>query len=203
MTCHAALPVPHTLQLCVKDGLNLVDRFKEVIKKGSKIVRHLNNSNLVSSVLSEKQRQLGLNEQKLIKNCPTRWNSTYYMCERLVCDRNAVVSLLADRSITKLNMALKLEMSEHDWLTMSDIIKVLKSLQLASTALCSETDVTISLVLTIVHGLIINHLKNNDSDTAETNNFKRILKTSLINRFNVDSHFETVYRIASFLAPRS
>jgi hypothetical protein len=28
----------HTLQLCVKDGLNLVDSFKEVIKKGSKIV---------------------------------------------------------------------------------------------------------------------------------------------------------------------
>jgi hypothetical protein len=71
-------------------------------------------------------------------------------------------------------------MSEHDWLTMDDIIKVLKSLQLATTALCSETDVTISLVLPIVHGLIINYLKNNDSDTAETNNFKRILKSLLL-----------------------
>jgi hypothetical protein len=89
-----------------------------------------------------------------------------------------------------------------DWSTMDDIIKVLKSLQLATTALCSETDVTISLVLRIVHGLIISHLKNNGSYTAETN-FKIILKTSLINSFNVDSHFETAYRIASFLVPRS
>jgi hypothetical protein len=48
----------------------------------------------------------------------------------------------------------------------------------------------------IVHGIIINHLKNNDSDTAETNNFKRILKTSLINRYNVDSHFETVCTVS-------
>jgi hypothetical protein len=51
----------------VKDGLNLVDRFKEVIKKVSKIV-HFNHSKLATSALSEKQRQLGLNEQKLIQN---------------------------------------------------------------------------------------------------------------------------------------
>jgi hypothetical protein len=118
------------------------------------------------------------------------------MCERLVCNQNVIVSVLADRSITKLNIALKLEMSEHDCLNMDDIIKVLKSLQLVTTALCSETDVTISLVLPIVHGIIINNLKNNDSDTAETNNFKRILKTSIINRLNADSHFETVCTIS-------
>jgi hypothetical protein len=81
------------------------------------------------------------------------------MCERLVCNRNAIVSVLADRSITKLNTALKLEMSEHDWLTTDDIINVLKSLQLATTALCSETDVTISLVLPVVHGIIIKPFK--------------------------------------------
>jgi hypothetical protein len=190
----------HALQLC---GLNLIDRFKEVIKKGSKIVQHFNHSNLATSSVSEKQRQLGLNKQKLIQNFPTRWNSTYYMRKRRVCNRNAIVCVLADRNITMLNIALKLEMSEHDWLTMDNIIKVLKPLRLATTALCSETDVIISLVLPIVHGLIINHLKNNDSDTAETNKFKRILKTSLINRFNVGSYFETVYRIASFLDPRS
>jgi hypothetical protein len=49
----------HTLQL---RGLNLVDRFKDVIKKGSKIVQHFNHSNLATSALSEKKRQLGLNE---------------------------------------------------------------------------------------------------------------------------------------------
>jgi hypothetical protein len=113
-----------------------------------------------------------------------------------VCNRNAIVSVLTDKSITKLNIALKLEMSEQDWLTMDNIIKVLVSLLLATTALCSETDVTISLVLPIVHGIIINHLKNNDSDTAETKNLKRNLKTSLINRFNVDSHFETVCTVS-------
>jgi hypothetical protein len=116
---------------------------KEVIKKGRKIVQHFNHSTLATSALSEKQKQLLLNEQKLVQNCPTRWNFTYYMCQRLVCNRNAVVSVLADRRIRKLNITLKLEMSEHDWLTMDDIIKVLKSLQLTTTALCSETDVTI------------------------------------------------------------
>jgi hypothetical protein len=62
----------HTLQLCVKDGLNLVDRFKEVIKKGSKIVQHFNHSNLATSSPSEKQRQLGLNEQKLYTKLPNK-----------------------------------------------------------------------------------------------------------------------------------
>lgn len=68
-------------------------------------------------------------------------------------NRNAIVSVLTDRTITNLKTALKLELSDHHW----SIITVLKPLQIASTTLCSENNVTISLVFPIVHGLINNH----------------------------------------------
>ncbi|XP_034174846.1 E3 SUMO-protein ligase ZBED1-like [Osmia lignaria lignaria] len=193
----------HTLQLCVEDALNSVDNYKEVIQKGSKIVQYFRHSNVATSSLTEKQKHLNLGEQELIQTCPMRWSSSYYMCEQLVCKKNAIVSVLADRNITKLNIALKLEMSEQQWSTMSDIIVALKPLQVAITALCFERSVTISLVCPVIHGLINNHLESNDFETAETKHFKNILKTSLINRFNLNSHFETVHRIASFLDPRS
>jgi hypothetical protein len=50
---HSTSCAAHTLQLCLKDGLNLVDRFKDVSKKCSKIVLHFNHSNLATSALSE------------------------------------------------------------------------------------------------------------------------------------------------------
>ncbi|XP_012145951.2 E3 SUMO-protein ligase ZBED1-like isoform X1 [Megachile rotundata] len=193
----------HILQLCVKDAFNSVDRYQEVIQKASQIVQYFHHSNVVTSYLIKKQKQLNLSEQKLVQNCPTKWSSSYYMCEQLVSNRNAIVAVLTDRTITNLKTALKLELSDHHWSIMNDIITVLKPLQIASTTLCSENSVTISLVLPIVHGLINNHLKNNDSDITETKHFKNILKASLVNRFNLDSRFETVHRIASFLDPRS
>ena len=144
----------HNLQLSIKDAFQTVEQFSDEVKKASKIVQHFHHSNLATSALHDSQKQLSLPEQKLIQSCPTRWNSTYNMCERLVSNRNAILSVLNNRNITKLNVALKLEMTECDWQIISDIITILKSFNLATVELCSETKVNISLVLPIIHGLI-------------------------------------------------
>ena len=72
------------------------------------------------------------------------------------------MSVLTDRAITKLNIVLKLDMSEHHWVIMNDVIKVLKPLDVDTTTLCSENEVTISLVLPIIHSIINNHIKINN-----------------------------------------
>ncbi|KOC62788.1 Zinc finger BED domain-containing protein 1, partial [Habropoda laboriosa] len=172
----------------------------EVIHKGSKIVRYFNHSNVATIAFIEKQKQLYLNRQKLIQSCPTRWGSYYYMCERLIYNRTPIMSVSIDRTITKLNIALKLDMSEHHWAIMNDIITVLKSLDVATTTLCSENEVTISLVLP---SIINNYLKTNYVGRSETEQFKNVLVTSLTNKFKLNSNIETVHGLASFLDPRS
>ena len=85
----------HTLQLAVNDGLKLIS-IRNLCSKASKVVGHLNHSNVASYALEEKQQQLGLPKLKLIQNCPTCWNSTYYMIERFVKNKfinsNKVIS---------------------------------------------------------------------------------------------------------------
>ena len=103
----------HNIQLSVKDALDAIDKINEVIRRGSKIVQYFNHSNVATTALTEKEKQLNLNIQKLIQSCPTRWGFHYHMCERLIHNRSAIMSVLTDRAITKLNIALKLDMSEQ------------------------------------------------------------------------------------------
>ncbi|KOC61204.1 Zinc finger BED domain-containing protein 1 [Habropoda laboriosa] len=184
----------HNIQL--KDALDAVDIINEVIHKGSKIVQYFNHSNVATIAFIEKEKQLNLNRRKLIQSCPTSWGSYYYMCERLIYNRTAIMSVLTDRTITKLNIAAKLDMSEHHWAIINDIITVLKPLDEVTTTLCS-------LVLPIIHSIINNHLKTNDVGRSETEQFKSVLVTSLTNRFKLNSNIETVHGLASFLDPRS
>lgn len=103
--------------------------------------------------------------------------------------------------ITKLNIALKLDISEHHWTIMfiNDIIMVF----VATTTLCSENEVTISLAFPIIHTIINNHFKINDISRSETEQFKSDLMISLANRFKLNSNIETVHKFALFLNPRS
>lgn len=95
-------------------------------------------------------------------------------------------------------------MSKYHWEIMNDIIIVLKSLDIAITTLCSENGITISLIFFIIH--IIknnnNHFKINDIGRSETEQFKSILVTFLINRFKLNSNIEIVHDLVSFLNPR-
>ena len=74
----------HNIQLSVKDALDAVDEINEVIRRGSKIVQYFNHSNVTTTALTEKQKQLNLD-----------------ICTKINLGR------------LQLNIALKLDMSEH------------------------------------------------------------------------------------------
>lgn len=97
----------HTLQTCVKHALKSVEAFTKILKKASSLVSHFHHSNVATHELEKKQKQLGLKNLKLLQSCPTRWDSSYSMCERLLCNRAAVTPVLADRTITSPALALK------------------------------------------------------------------------------------------------
>ena len=92
----------HTLQLCVEAGLNLA-MVSKLTGAARKFVGHFKHSSLAMSALKEKQKTLNIPEHALIQNVVTRWNSTYFMLERLLEQRWAIYGVLHDETVSKPN----------------------------------------------------------------------------------------------------
>jgi hypothetical protein len=85
----------HTLNLIAKSAIALpeVDR---LISKLKTIVNHFKRSTTATEKLIKYQIQVGVAQpKKLLIDVPTRWNSTFYMCERALLLREALTTTLA------------------------------------------------------------------------------------------------------------
>ena len=71
----------HTLQLAIDDGLKMSPGIQDMLKTAKAIVSFYNRSYKATEMLTELQGQLNLPVHKLINDCPTRWNSTFYMLQ--------------------------------------------------------------------------------------------------------------------------
>ena len=79
----------HTLQLAVKTGLDL-PLISRLTATCCKIVVHFKHSVVATSALREKQQSLNIPQHQLIQDVSTRWNSTYFMYERIAEQRWAI-----------------------------------------------------------------------------------------------------------------
>ena len=73
----------HTLQLVVLDSLEVQKAVKVAIAKSRNIGTHFNHSPLACSKLTEIQNKYESPKSKLLQDVRTRWNSTFYMLERM------------------------------------------------------------------------------------------------------------------------
>ena len=51
---------------------------------------------------------------KLINECKTRWNSTFYVCQSLLQNRWPVSAVIADESVTRMEHK-RLDLSSAQW----------------------------------------------------------------------------------------
>ncbi|XP_025425429.1 zinc finger BED domain-containing protein 1-like [Sipha flava] len=101
-------------------------------------------------------------------------------------------------------------MLEEDWDRCEVLVKLLKPLQLATTILCSEQQITISMVRPLIGSLITKHLSSNQTDCVFATMFKNTVSKDLAKRFSMESGSEkntneilvNVSQIASLLDPR-
>lgn len=84
----------HTLNLGVKDGIKAVCEIVRLLEKCSSIVSFFYYSTKATEKLKDMQKQLKVTEHKLIQSVETRWNSAFYMLERLLEQREAVTTAL-------------------------------------------------------------------------------------------------------------
>lgn len=83
----------HILQLVVNHALDepVINR---ALSAARCLVKHIKKSEPASTKLKQKQKQMGTAEHKLIQDVTVRWNSSYYMIERLLEQRWPVVATL-------------------------------------------------------------------------------------------------------------
>jgi len=134
------------LQLSIDKGLE--NRMSShLLKLASDIVAAFRHSPKRTNSLENKISELGQKKLCLIQRCLTRWNSSMDMLMRLLELRPAIVSIMLDRTLFNTKTANKLEMLEEDWEYCQILVKLLNPLQLATTVLCYERQVTISMVI--------------------------------------------------------
>jgi len=97
---------------------------------------------------------------RLIKDCPTRWNSTYRSWERLLKLKDAIIWLEANLKISRhsddkkdgQNLACCLP-NEVEWKLIEELIKIFEPFDQATEAFCAEKYPTLSVVYPIIEVL--------------------------------------------------
>uniref|UniRef100_H2ZY22 HAT C-terminal dimerisation domain-containing protein n=1 Tax=Latimeria chalumnae TaxID=7897 RepID=H2ZY22_LATCH len=167
----------HTLQLAINDVFK-VSSINCVVGAASRLISHFNHSMVATQALKLKQQQQNLPQHHLMQYCKTRWNSISDMCERLQEQRWAIAAMLFDRSFTKLAEARTLELTDN-WQIIKELLPVLRSLKCATTALCGESEVSISMVYPVTATLLSKHLKPVPEESNKVTEFKTAVSESL------------------------
>ena len=138
-----------------------------------KLVGHFSHSAKATMALMKEQKERNNPERKLIQDVSTRWNSTYYMLDRLINQHMPVVAVLNDKSVSKKGDS-SLDLTTHQWILAEDLVSTLKPFESATRLLRSEKNVSISAVLPIIHGLWKGVIVNT-KDSKPIKAMKRIL----------------------------
>lgn len=131
----------HTLNLVVKDSIKAETNLESILEKCGAIVRFFHRSTEASAKLKEVQIHLERPEHRLIQAVETRWNSVFYMPERLTEQRQAVIRALCllGRNTLCLN--------DEEWSCISQAIEVLRDFEGATKDVSAEQYVNISKVM--------------------------------------------------------
>ena len=193
----------HTLQLAVNHSLEK-SKVTDVISHASRLVAHFRHSVVATRALCKQQERMGLPLKKLMLYSKTRWNSAFDMLLRLHENRWTVSAVLADPLVTKPAQAKALEIPNEEWHIISSIWPVLEPIKLATATLSAEENVSVSIVLPSIAGLLEKSvIEDDDPQTVQV--FKEDFQQQLASRFKLDAVSEkdvTTLHKATFLDPR-
>ena len=125
--CATVCCAAHRLQLCIEDDLS-VSAISRAVGAAKKLVTHFRHSALACDAL---QLDMGKPVMKVQQDCPTHWNSTFYMIRSLLENRWPITAVLSDETITKRQYRY-LDLTCENWLLLEDLFKVLEPLEIAT-----------------------------------------------------------------------
>jgi hypothetical protein len=134
----------HTLNLVVQEVLHN-DSINEIIKKCKRIVGYIKSSSIATSAFLKEQ---GVYKPlKLIQEVPTRWNSFYYMIERLIHTNDSVAKTLLK------NKKSPPPLHVDDIVVLKDLCNLLAIFEEATKKISGSKYITVSLISPITLGI--------------------------------------------------
>lgn len=190
----------HTLQLVISAALKN-SGIERAVSAARGLVEHFKKSELASSKLKAKQKQMGTSEHKLLQDVSTRWNSTYYMVERLIEQRWPVTATLSDPSVTQRGKHY-LDLKPDQWSILEELSSALKPFECCTVFMSGQEYVTLSSVPALVKGL----LRSNEGASFESSPLKSFQATAtdqLQSRWKgIFEHVPNTVILSSALDPR-
>lgn len=164
----------HTLQLAIKDGILVQKGVESLLSVCRKVVGHFKHSNVSLHALASFQAKLELPQQRPVQDEPTRWNSSYYMLQWLMEQKQAILAV-------SIEISLPTELSNAHWQLMAKVLRVLKPFEEA-TKEASFLTASLAIVIPLVNALT-SQMEFSDSDDDGMKSMKRQLLQSLVSRF--------------------
>ena len=118
----------HTLQFVVSK-FDEVNRFKELLKHAHSLVRKVNSSTKAT------ERLINLCGKKLVKDCPTRWSSTFLMLSCLIEIKNQLKVVLNELGWD--------DLVTSEWRTLKNIVNLLQPFAKFTSLLSGEDFTTL------------------------------------------------------------
>lgn len=119
----------HTINLIVRDALKVM---KPTVDKVKAAVEYFHRSTVGAEKLKSTQRQMGMPELRPKQDCPTRWNSTFYMLKRFLESKDAIISTLAIVS------APVDPLTQEEWEVMEEVCRVLEPFEQVTVEISGE-----------------------------------------------------------------
>ena len=185
--------IDHTLQLAINDGLD-DEVVAGILKSVKSIVSHFHRSTSSRQFLSNAQTQLQLPVHQLCQEVSTRWNSTFYMLERISEQRRAITSVLPDTTCST-------ELTIIQWNIIQQLILLLRPFEEFSREF-ERADASISLVIPGIR-MLCKHLSKpvTDDENRSVRNVREGIASSLQTRFSGIELWE-LHSVATLLDPR-
>lgn len=183
----------HLLHLVVTDSLYSQRTINDLIATARKIIGHFNHSSLACTRLKDIQiTKLGIQERKLIQDVQTRWNSTFYMLERLNEQKSAISLYAAEYGDIN-------SLTGNQWILLEKLLNLLQPFE-AITKEVSSTKCSISVAIPMVKTLQL-YLSKSGDNFSGVGTIKDVLVQNLDKRFASLENNEN-YVIATALDPR-
>ncbi|KAK9976475.1 hypothetical protein ABG768_021680 [Culter alburnus] len=141
----------HTLQLVVNNSLKETT-ISKALGAARTLVEHFRRSELANTKLKEKQQQMNTPEHKLIQDVTTRWNSTYFMLERLLEQRWPITATLSDPEVTPRGKHY-FDLKPDQWSLLEELTQGLQPFQCATEFLSGQEYATLSCLPQLAKGL--------------------------------------------------
>lgn len=145
---------------------------------------HFRHSAKATQALKDKQEGVA-RPKKVVQDVPTRWNSSFYMLERLLQIHLPIVAVLTDKKVSKA-ADVELDLTAAQWALADALLSVLKPFETATTLLSTDLNVSLSSVIPIMEGLL-RKIKFDDEDDDTIHEVKSILIDQLSTRFELNS----------------